>query len=183
MNAFSRLLTSAAIGVAVSMTSFAAVAETPANMLVIAHRIDDVTTVDPAESFEFAGGDISRNVYSRLVTLDPNDLAAGYKPDLAESWDVSEDGKTITFTIREGVKFHSGNPVTAEDAAFSMQRAVILNKTPAFILTQFGFTPDNVAETIKADGNTLTITTDKKYATSFVLNCLTATIGGIVDKA
>ena len=84
--------------------------------------------------------------------------------------------------MREGVKFHSGNPVTAEDAEFSLRRAVILNKTPAFILTQFGFTPENVEETIKADGNTLTITTDKRYATSFVLNCLTATIGGIVDK-
>ncbi|SDW61500.1 ABC transporter substrate-binding protein [Litoreibacter albidus] len=183
MNALNKLLTSAAIGLAVGVTSFSAVAETPANMLVIAHRIDDVTTVDPAESFEFAGSDISRNVYGRLVNLDPADLAAGYQPDLAESWEVSEDGKSITFTMREGVKFHSGNPVTAEDAAFSLQRAVILNKTPAFILTQFGFTPENATETIKADGNTLTITTDKKYATSFVLNCLTATIGGIVDKA
>ncbi|KIC51341.1 ABC transporter substrate-binding protein [Tateyamaria sp. ANG-S1] len=182
MNTFARLLTGVAMGVAVSMTSLSAVAETPANMLVIAHRIDDITTIDPAESFEFAGSDISRNVYSRLVMLDPNDLAAGYKPDLAESWEVSEDGKTITFTMREGVTFHSGNPVTAEDAAFSLQRAVILNKTPAFILTQFGFTAENAAETIRADGNKLMITTDKRYATSFVLNCLTATIGAIVDK-
>jgi peptide/nickel transport system substrate-binding protein len=182
MNAINRLLTTAAIGLAVSVTSFAAFAETPANMLVIANRIDDVTTVDPAESFEFAGSDISRNVYGRLVNLDPMDLGAGYQPDLAESWEVSEDGKTITFTMREGVKFHSGNSVRAEDAAFSLQRAVILNKTPAFILTQFGFTPENATETIRADGNKLIITTDKKYATSFVLNCLTATIGGIVDK-
>ena len=182
MNAFNRLLMGAAIGLAVSVSSFAAHAETPANMLVIAHRIDDVTTIDPAESFEFAGSDISRNIYSRLVNLDPLDLGAGYMPDLAESWEVSEDGMTITFTMREGVKFHSGNPVRAEDAAFSLQRAVILNKTPAFILTQFGFTPENAMETIKADGNKLMITTDKKYATSFVLNCLTATIGAIVDK-
>ncbi|MCK8482552.1 ABC transporter substrate-binding protein [Aliiroseovarius sp. S2029] len=182
MNTINRLLTSAAIGVALGVSSFAAYAETPANMLVIANRIDDVTTLDPAESFEFAGSDISRNVYSRLVYLDPLDLAAGYKPGLAESWEVSEDGKTITFTMREGVTFHSGNPVRAEDAAFSLQRAVILNKTPAFILTQFGFTPENAEETIRAEGNKLIITTDKKYATSFVLNCLTATIGGVVDK-
>ncbi|MEL6586605.1 MAG: ABC transporter substrate-binding protein, partial [Pseudomonadota bacterium] len=182
MNSFAKLLSAAAIGLAVSVTSFAAWAETPANMLVIAHRIDDVTTIDPAESFEFAGSDISRNVYSRLVNLDPGDLAAGYTPDLAESWEVSEDGRTITFTMREGVTFHSGNPVRAEDAAFSLQRAVILDKTPAFILTQFGFTPDNVEEMIRAEGNQLMITTDQRYATSFVLNCLTATIGAIVDK-
>ena len=84
--------------------------------------------------------------------------------------------------MRDGVTFHSGNPVTAEDAALSLRRAVKLNKTPSFILTQFGFTPENVEEMIVADGNTVNITTDKKYATSFVLNCLTATIGGIVDK-
>jgi len=182
MKDLKRMMASAAITLALTGTSFVAHAATPDNMLVIAHRIDDVTTIDPAESFEFAGSDISRNVYSRLVFLDPMDLDAGYKPDLAESWEVSEDGKTITFTLREGVKFHSGNPVTAEDAAFSLQRAVILNKTPAFILTQFGFTPENVAQTIKADGNKVMITTDKKYATSFVLNCLTSTIGAVVDK-
>ncbi len=157
-------------------------ADTPASMLVIATRIDDITTLDPAESFEFAGSDVSRNVYGKLVNFDPLDLSKGYQPDLAESWEVSEDGKTITFTMREGVTFHSGNPVTAEDAEFSLRRAVILGKTPSFILTQFGFSPENVEETIKADGNKLSITTDQKYATSFVLNCLTSTIGGIVDK-
>ncbi|NDR57352.1 ABC transporter substrate-binding protein [Aliiruegeria sabulilitoris] len=181
MKSFSRILTTAALSVALGTTALTAFAETPPNMLVIANRIDDITTLDPAESFEFAGSDVIRNVYGKLVNFDPMDLDAGYQPDLAESWEVSEDGKSITFTMREGVTFHSGNPVTAADAEYSLRRAVILNKTPAFILTQFGFTPENVAETIVADGNTLTITTDKKYATSFVLNCLTSTIGGIVD--
>ena len=46
--------------------------------------------------------------------------------------------------MRKGIKFHSGNPVTAQDAAYSLQRAVIMNKTPGFILTQFGFTKENV---------------------------------------
>ncbi|MFZ7092620.1 ABC transporter substrate-binding protein [Primorskyibacter sp. 2E233] len=181
MNAFSKLMTGAALGLALAASSGAAFAETPANMLVIAHRIDDITTLDPAESFEFAGSDVSRNVYQKLVNFDPANLDAGYQPEVAESWTVSDDGKTITFTIRDGLTFHSGNPVTAADVEFSLRRAVVLNKTPSFILTQFGFTADNVAETIVADGNTVTITTDQPYATSFVLNCLTATIGGIVD--
>lgn len=179
------LMTGAIFGIAVAAVALPVPqvsAATPANMLVIANRLDDMTTLDPAESFEFAGSDVSRNVYGKLVNFDPLDLGKGYQPDLAESWEVSEDGKTITFTMREGVKFHSGNPVTAEDAEFSLRRAVTLAKTPSFILTQFGFTADNVEDTIKADGNKLSITTDKKYATSFVLNCLTSTIGGIVDK-
>ena len=182
MKRFTKLLLGTALTLTVAMGPLPSYAETPPNMLVIANRIDDITTLDPGESFEFAGSDVSRNVYGKLVNFNPLDLNAGYEPDLAESWEVSEDGKTITFTMREGVKFHSGNPVTAEDAEFSLRRAIILNKTPAFILSQFGFTADNVAQTIVADGNKLSITTDKKYATSFVLNCLTSTIGGIVDK-
>ncbi len=174
--------TSAALGLVVGLTGLPVVAATPDNMLVIANRIDDITTLDPAQSFEFAGSDVNRNIYSKLVGFDPADLTGGYIPALAESWTVSEDGKTITFTMREGVTFESGNPVTAKDAEYSLRRAVILNKTPSFILTQFGFTAENVGDTIVADGNTLSITTDQRYATSFVLNCLTSTIGSIVDS-
>ncbi|MFC2966535.1 ABC transporter substrate-binding protein [Acidimangrovimonas pyrenivorans] len=183
MNAVTRLLTGAAMGVALSLSSGAVLAKTPDNMLVVAQRIDDLITMDPAQSYEFTGGDISRNIYSKLVTFDPADLSAGYKPSIATKWDVSEDGKTVTFTIRKGVKFHSGNPLRPEDVAFSLQRAVLLNKTPSFILTQFGFSKDNVKDTIKVVGDDqVSITTDKRYATSFLLNCLTATIAGIVDE-
>ena len=80
MNAFNRLLSTAAIGFAVVLSSIAAHAETPANMLVIAGRIDDITTIDPAQSFEFACSDVSRNVYNKLVNFDPLNLDAGYQP-------------------------------------------------------------------------------------------------------
>ncbi len=180
MKPFTNIMATVVMGFALVATP--TFAETPANMLVIAGEIDDLTSLDPAESFEFSGSDVSRNIYGKLVNFDPLNLDAGYQPDLAESWTVSEDGKTITFTMRDGVKFASGNPVRAEDAAFSLRRAVILNKTPSFILKQFGFTAENAMDTIKVDGNTVSITTDKRYATSFVLNCLTATIGGIVDE-
>ena len=54
------------------------------------------------------------------------------------------------------MKFHSGNPLTAADVVYSFQRAVTLNKSPGFILTQFGFTKDNVLEKVKAtDDRTL----------------------------
>ncbi len=182
MSFLKNITTAAAMALMVGLVPAPGTAETPTDVLVIANRIDDITTLDPAESFEFAGSDVSRNIYSKLVNFDPMNLDAGYQPELAASWDVSEDGKTITFTMKEGLKFASGNPIRAEDAAWSLQRAVKLNKTPSFILTQFGFTPENVEQMIRADGNKVIITTDKQYATSFVLNCLTATIGGILDK-
>lgn len=160
----------------------AAWAETPADTLVVAHTIDDIISLDPAQSFEFSGNDVNQNTYDRLVDFDPLDMDAGFKPSLAKSWQVAPDGMSITFTMRDGVAFHSGNPVRAEDAAWSLQRAVILNKTPAFILTQFGFTPENVEEKIAFDDKTLTLHLDKPYAPTFVLNCLTASVASVVDK-
>jgi peptide/nickel transport system substrate-binding protein len=158
-----------------------AFAATPADTVVIADKIDDIVSLDPAESFEFSGNDALNNVYDRLIEIDPATMKL--KPGLAESWSVADDGKTYTFKIRQGVKFHSGNPVTAEDCAWSLQRAVKLNKTPSFILTQFGFTPENVEQMIKANGDAeLQITTDKSYAPSFFYNILTAIVASVVDK-
>jgi len=182
MNALRSTIFSTAVILAAGVSFAPAIAATPDNMLIIAAQIDDITTLDPAQSFEFSGSDVNRNLYSKLVGFDPANLDAGYIPALAESWTVSEDGKTITFTMREGVTFESGNPVTAQDVEWSLRRVITLNKTPSFILSQFGFTPENVNETIVADGNTISITTDKRYATSFVLNCLTATVGSIIDS-
>ena len=160
----------------------AAWAATPADTLVVAATIDDIISLDPAQSFEFSGNDVTQNLYDRLVDFDPLALDKGFQPSLAESWKTSEDGKTLTLTMREGVKFQSGNPVRAEDAAWSIQRAVKLDKSPAFILTQFGLTPENVEQMVKAEGNTLSITMDKPYAETFVLNCLTASVASVVDK-
>lgn len=171
------------LSVGVSAPLHMAEAATPKDTLVIATAIDDIVSLDPAEIFEFSGGDLANNVYDTLVAFDPSDLSKGLVPGLAESWSIADDGVTFTFKMRPGVKFHSGNPVTAYDAEFSLHRAVILKKTPSFILTQFGFNADNVKDAIKAtDEMTLVIKTDKKYAQSFVLNCMTATIGSIVDK-
>ena len=127
----------------------AAYAETPADTLVVAAQIDDIISLDPAQSFEFSGNDVTQNLYDRLVDFDALDLSKGYQPSLAESWQMSSDGLTLTLTMREGVTFQSGNPVRAEDAAWSLQRMVKLNKTPAFILTQFGFTPEKIVEHAK----------------------------------
>ncbi|MDF1585740.1 ABC transporter substrate-binding protein [Marinimicrococcus flavescens] len=157
-------------------------AATPADTLVMAKNIDDIISLDPAEVFEFSGGEVIANVYDRVMTYEaenPSVLTGG----VAESWKAGDDGKTITIKIRPGLKFHSGNPVTAEDVAFSLQRVVKLDKSPAFILTQLGWTAGNVEEMVKATGpQTLVLTTNGEFGPSFVLNCLSAGVGSVLDK-
>lgn len=155
-------------------------AETPADTLVIADAIDDIVSIDPHEAFEFSGLDLTNNLYDTLIELDPT-RPGELVPGLAESWSVSEDGLTYTFKIKSGITFSSGNPLTAEDAAGSLRRVIKIDKTPAFILAQFGFTAENVDQMITFDGDTVTITTDKVYAPTFFYNCLTAGVANIVD--
>ena len=154
-------------------------AATPDDTLVIAAAIDDIVSLDPHEAYEFSGLDYVNNTYDGLVEINPTTLEL--EPGLAESWSVAEDGLTYTFKMKAGLTFSSGNPVRAEDAAYSLQRAVKINKTPAFILNQFGWTAENVDSMITADGDTLTIKVDKPYAPTFLYNCLTAGVASIVD--
>ena len=176
------LLTSSAAAVAAPAVLSGAHAATPKGIAVMAKQIDDIVSFDPAESYEFTNGEVDANCYRRLIRPDEND-ATKIEGDLAENWDVSKDGLTFTFKLRRDAKFDSGNPVTANDAAFSLQRVVKLNKTPGFIITQFGFTPDNVEKMVRAlDDYTLEMKLpNEAEATSFVLYCLSANVGSVVD--
>ena len=68
------------------------------NTLVIADAIDDIITLDPAEVSEVGGVLDSQQIYQPLVTFDPADPTKIIRL-LAESWSVSEDGKTFTFKM------------------------------------------------------------------------------------
>jgi peptide/nickel transport system substrate-binding protein len=171
--------TSAMLAVSAALPVLAA---TPKDTLVVAMAFDDIITLDPAEAFEISAGEVMGNGYDRLMryeVTDPSKLL----PDLALKWNVSADGKTYSFELRPNVKFASGNPLTSEDVVFSLQRAVLLDKNPAFILTQFGLNKDTVKDKVKAMGPlSVSIETDKAYAPTLVYNCLTANVAGIVDK-
>jgi peptide/nickel transport system substrate-binding protein len=177
-----RVLGATAAAALIACYGSTALAATPKDTLVVAFAFDDVISMDPAEAFEISAGEVMGNVYDRLVRYDvsdPSKLIA----DIAKTWSVSADGKTYTFELKPGLKFASGNPLTAEDVVYSFHRAVTLDKSPAFILGQFGFKKDNVKDKIKQTGPlTLTFETDKNYAPTFVCNCLTANIASIVDK-
>jgi peptide/nickel transport system substrate-binding protein len=177
------LVAGSAAVLAAPMAVTRGLAATPKGVVVMVKQIDDIISFDPAESYEFSNNEMDANCYRRLVRPDPaksGDLSG----DLAESWTVSPDGLTFTFKLKDGPKFDSGKPVTAEDVVFSFQRVVLLNKTPGFILTQFGFTKDNVQDMIRAvDESTVQMKLASVQATSFVLYCLSANVGSVVEKA
>lgn len=157
-------------------------AETPADTLIQAYALDEIISLDPAEVFEFMPSEVIGNSYETLIGYDPADVSKIFGR-VAESWTVSADGKTISFKIKEGRKFASGNPITADDVVFSLTRAVKLDKSPAFILTQFGFTKENAdAQIVKTGDYSFDFKMDNAYAPSLVLYCLTATVAAVVDK-
>lgn len=178
-----QLIAGAAAFPALSYLSLSqAFAATPKTVLVVAQQLDNMTSLDPHESFEAVGSEICGNIYHKLVhpnSENPDQVDA----KVAESWTASEDGKTFTFKIRQGMKFSSGAEVTAEDCAWSLQRCVILNKGPAFIIRQFGWTEENVATLITApDAQTLVLATETPTSIAFLLYCLSANVGAIVEK-
>jgi peptide/nickel transport system substrate-binding protein len=148
------------------------------DVLVIGMALGTITGLDPAKGFEVVGTGVMAQVYDRLL-----DFPAGRfdkpEPSLAESWRVSPDGLVWTFNLRKDVKFHSGNPLTADDVVYSFHRVLHLKDQPAFILTQFGLTPESVRA---LDLHTVQITLPKKYAGGIFLACMTAAVTSVVDS-
>jgi len=84
-----------------------------------------IPSLDPKERGNNWEAVITNNIYDSLIYPgEPNEKL--YIPWLAESWKISDDGKTYTFYLRKNIKFHDGSEVTAEDVAFSMDRMLSL---------------------------------------------------------
>jgi peptide/nickel transport system substrate-binding protein len=152
-----------------------------ASTLVIDRDTSDLISFDPAVLYEFSAVFATHNVYETLVKFEGTDLTTP-KPGLATSWDIKDSGSNwdITFKLKSGVKFASGNPLTADDVVYSFQRAIKLNKSPAFLFTDIaGLKSESVKAT---DATTVVVTMPKTSSTQTFLVILTFTIGGIVDS-
>ena len=158
----------------------AILAATPADTLVVAENIDDIVSIDPAEAYEFSSSEYVTQTYDRLVQYDAPDVTK-LVGGLASEWQADDANKTITFTLRDGVKFTSGNPLRPEDVVYSFKRVLTLNKSPAFILAQLGWTADNIDQMVTADGNKVVLKYDGDFSSAFVLNVLAARPASVVD--
>jgi peptide/nickel transport system substrate-binding protein len=110
-------------------TSTTAAAPSPSFVMLI--NMDDVITLDPHQAYENTNTIVHASTYDMLVEIKAGDLTK-VVPRLADKWDVSNDGLTYTFHLHPGVKFTSGNPVTAEDVRFSWTRLKNLKGNPSF---------------------------------------------------
>lgn len=92
----------------------------PGGNLRVGFQISQIVTLDPHQlSQGVVAGSILPSIFSSLVQFD-QDL--GLVPDLAENWEVSSDGLTYTFHLREGLTFHNGDSLTSADVRYAYDR-------------------------------------------------------------
>lgn len=160
-----------------------AYAATPADTMVMARNIDAISTFDPAQIGEVVTNEIILNTCDSLVMVDPTNEASVI-PAMAESWTVADDGMSITFELVEDAVFPSGNPVTAEDLAWSMTRVLELGFGNAATLTEYGFTAETAAESFVAvDEHTFQLNLDKPYPAALILQAVAANrVANFLDR-
>lgn len=106
-------------------------------------------SIVPSENTAMATRDIGFNMYEGLVTYDGDREIA---PMLAESWEVSDDGTSVTFTLREGVPFHDGTEMSPEDVVASIDFWRARNGPALEHLESLD---------MSVDGNAVTLSTDE----------------------
>lgn len=100
---------------------------------LIAARAADAKGLDPHKQTAFSSFRMLELMYESLLSFD-KDL--NVIPGLATDWKWAEDGKTLTMTLRQNVKFHTGNPMTSDDVKFSFNR-ILDEKTGAAARSTF----------------------------------------------
>ncbi|MDS7595319.1 ABC transporter substrate-binding protein [Agrobacterium tumefaciens] len=121
MRVMRRAALTLALGTALAMPLFSANAEAAAKNAIVLGMAVEPAGLDPTIAAPVAIGQVTwQNVFEGLVTIDS---AGKVKPQLAESWEISADGKTYTFKLRQGVTFHDGESFDSSVAKFSLDRA------------------------------------------------------------
>ena len=148
----------------------------------------DPLTLDPALSGDMTSHSFITQLFGGLVRLDDNLEPA---PDIARRWQVSDDGRTYTFYLRQDVRFHNGRPVTATDVKYSWERASTPetgSPTAATYLGDIVGVKEVLAGKTKEisgvrviDDFTLQVTIDTPK--SYFLSKLTYSTAFVVDKA
>ena len=130
----------------------------------------DVTSFDPHQGKETPAVEVTCQIFDTLVTVDAetNEIV----PQIAESWEQTDE-QTYVFKIRQGIKFHDGSDLTAEDVKFSLDRA--RNSAAVSYIVDF------IEDVTVDDEYTVTVKTNAPYAPT--LRNLAIPFAAIVPKA
>ncbi len=157
-------------------------ADTPDDALVIAAPTEIFISLDPGVCYEVLPSRIVDAIYDQLVGWKNVNESLEIVPELAESWEISEDRMTYTFKLRDA-KFSNGDPVTAEDVVWSYKRYLQMEKPSVWLLESIGINKDNADEMIKLiDDKTVSLTFDKPYAENIILGIMTNNWGSVINK-
>ncbi|MBE9124998.1 MULTISPECIES: ABC transporter substrate-binding protein [unclassified Coleofasciculus] len=111
----------------------------PSQFKTEAAQVSQLVFVSPSDPSTF-NPPLNDSLFSRIVygliydgLINENGLTAELEPGLAESWEISEDKRRITFTLREGLKWSDGEPFTADDIVFTYNDIYLNEKIPTGI--------------------------------------------------
>jgi peptide/nickel transport system substrate-binding protein len=104
-------------------------------------------TVDPSREFEGTGQMIDKALYDSLLTFNGSNTTK-LIPDLASSYTMSPDAKTLTLTLAKGRVFSDGSPVTSADVVFSLDRVIGIAGNPSFLLDGVTATAPNASTVV-----------------------------------
>ena len=175
-----------AVLMALALMAPMAVAEAKDNWLHIFYT-DDPETLDVQKTTD--SYTIPLNCFDRLVETDTVDGEAQIIPGLADSWDISADGLTYTFHLHEGVTFHNGDPFTADDVVYTVNRMMdpntLAKNTDIFDVVVgasefYEGQADGVSGVVALDDYTVQFTLESAYAP--FLSCLATPGGSIYNR-
>ncbi|MBI2910284.1 MAG: ABC transporter substrate-binding protein [Chloroflexi bacterium] len=134
-------------------------AEQPRYGGILTSWVQSFGALDPQQE----SGEVYQSIaamYSHLVQADPLTVDK-FVPGLGEKWQMSQDGLTWTFDIRQGVKFHDGSPFAVDDAVFTVKR---LTDPPRGIISNAAYLLKPVVKSIDKDGNKAKVTLQYPFA-------------------
>jgi len=159
-----------------AVLAIAVVCTAAAAQSVLRWDVSDWTTLDPAYLTLQQESAIAMNIFSGLVNFAPG--TTEIVPDLAERWEISDDGLTYTFYLRDGLQFHHGfGPVTAHDVKYSFDR-ILDPETGATLAANYAI----IDSVDVIDDMTVAVMLERPYA-PFLLLMVPYKATGIVPQA
>lgn len=142
---------------------------TTAKDMLIFGRGNDSTSLDPSTITDGESLAVTKNIYDTLVDYGEQDTTIHEM--LAVDWDVSDDGLTYTFQLREGVKFHDGTDFNAEAVKFNFDRWKEGDaETAPYYVSMFGEGEDSVIKEVKAEDELTVVFTLNRPQAPFLQN-------------